>query len=70
MHLVRNAIDHGIESPEEDCFRKSESGTLLLEAKNSGSDVLIIVKDDGRGLNKERSYQSQESEPYSQPRQK
>lgn len=55
MHLVRNAIDHGIESPEERiALGKSESGTLLLEAKNSGSDVLIIVKDDGRGLNKEK----------------
>ena len=54
MHLVRNAMDHGIESPDERlALGKPKSGTILLEAKNSGSDVLIIVKDDGKGLNKE-----------------
>jgi len=53
MHLVRNAIDHGIESPEERLAKnKPETGTVTLEAKNAGNDVLVIVKDDGRGLNK------------------
>jgi two-component system chemotaxis sensor kinase CheA len=55
MHLVRNSIDHGIESPEERLAKgKAKIGTITLEAKNAGSDVLIIVKDDGKGLNKEK----------------
>lgn len=54
MHLVRNAIDHGIEdAPERAAAGKSETATLTLEAQNIGGDVLIIVKDDGRGLQKE-----------------
>ena len=55
MHLVRNAIDHGIEEPELRKEKgKPKEGTLTLEAKNSGNDVLIIVQDDGKGLNKDR----------------
>ncbi len=55
MHLIRNAIDHGIESAEERKAKgKSEAATVTLEAKNAGGDVLIIVKDDGRGLNKDK----------------
>mgnify|MGYP000922521972 CR=1 FL=1 len=55
IHLVRNAIDHGIEFPEERLEKnKPETGTVTLEAKNAGNDVLVIVKDDGRGLNKEK----------------
>jgi two-component system chemotaxis sensor kinase CheA len=55
MHLVRNAIDHGIESSEERLASgKDKAGTVTLEAKNSGSDVLVIVRDDGKGLDKDR----------------
>jgi two-component system chemotaxis sensor kinase CheA len=55
MHLVRNAIDHGIEDSEERFKKGKENyGTITLEAKNAGSDVLIIVKDDGKGLDKEK----------------
>jgi len=55
MHLIRNSIDHGIEPAEERKAKgKPEAGTITLEAKNAGGDVLIIVKDDGRGLNKEK----------------
>lgn len=55
MHLVRNAIDHGIESIKDRGQKgKPKSGKITLEAKNSGSDVLIIVKDDGKGLSKEQ----------------
>jgi two-component system chemotaxis sensor kinase CheA len=55
MHLVRNSVDHGIETPEERLKSgKSKTGTVTLEAKNAGSDVLILVKDDGKGLNKEK----------------
>jgi two-component system chemotaxis sensor kinase CheA len=53
MHLVRNSIDHGIESVEDrKCLGKSETGTVTLEAKNEGNDIVIIVKDDGSGLDK------------------
>lgn len=55
MHLVRNAIDHGIESAEErEAIGKSSRGVITLEAKNAGGDVHIIVKDDGRGLDREK----------------
>lgn len=54
MHLVRNAVDHGIETTEERAsIGKPAAGTLTLEAKNAGSEVLIIIKDDGKGLNKD-----------------
>jgi two-component system chemotaxis sensor kinase CheA len=54
MHLVRNSIDHGIEPPEERLAKgKPKTGTVTLEAKNAGNDVLIIVKDDGNGLDRE-----------------
>ncbi len=55
MHLIRNSIDHGIEPAEERRAKgKPEIGTIVLEAKNAGGDVLIIVKDNGKGLNKEK----------------
>lgn len=55
MHLVRNSIDHGIETTAERIDKgKQPIGNLVLEAKNAGSDVLIIVKDDGKGLNEEK----------------
>ncbi len=54
IHLVRNAIDHGIETPaEREAQGKKAAGTITLEAKNAGGDVLIIVRDDGRGLDRE-----------------
>ncbi len=53
MHLVRNAIDHGLECPDERAAKgKNRTGNLTLEAKNAGGDVLIVIKDDGKGLNK------------------
>ncbi len=59
MHLVRNALDHGIETPEERISKgKAAIGTITLEAKNAGSDVVITVKDDGRGLDKNKIYQT------------
>ena len=55
IHLIRNAIDHGIETREERIsVGKGEMGKITLEAKNSGGDVWIILKDDGRGLDKDR----------------
>ncbi len=53
MHLVRNAIDHGLEFPDvREEKGKQRIGNLTLEAKNEGGDVLIMIKDDGQGLNK------------------
>lgn len=55
MHIVRNAIDHGIESTEDRLKKgKSKEGIVTLEAKNAGSEVHIIIKDNGKGLNKEQ----------------
>lgn len=54
MHLVRNAVDHGIESPEERRKKnKPPQGTITLSAKNEGGEVIIEVSDDGRGFDKE-----------------
>lgn len=58
MHLVRNAVDHGIETTEERNINgKPRAGTVTLEARNAGSEVLITVKDDGKGLNKDKILQ-------------
>lgn len=55
MHLIRNSLDHGIESREERLRKgKPEKGKIRLEAKSEGGDVWIIVKDDGAGLNREK----------------
>lgn len=55
MHLIRNCIDHGIESPEERIAKgKSETGTITLEAYNSGNHVFINISDDGSGINEEK----------------
>lgn len=55
MHIIRNSVDHGIESPEKRRERgKPEKGTVVLEARNSGGDVLISVKDDGGGIDREK----------------
>lgn len=55
MHLVRNCVDHGIESKEErEKAGKSIEGTVTIEAKNSGSYVIVTISDDGAGLNKDK----------------
>ncbi len=55
MHIVRNAMDHGIESNAEDrvAAGKSAKGEIVLSAKNIGGDVVISVRDDGGGINTE-----------------
>ncbi|TPW17931.1 MAG: cheA, partial [Halothiobacillaceae bacterium] len=55
MHLVRNAMDHGIESPEERRLNgKTEEGVLTLNAYHDSGSIVIQVSDDGRGLSRER----------------
>jgi two-component system chemotaxis sensor kinase CheA len=54
-HVVRNAIDHGIESPEERLRAgKPEAGRVSMLATHRGGSVIIEVSDDGRGLDRER----------------
>ncbi len=54
MHIIRNSMDHGLETTEERSkIGKNSTGRITLEAHNSGSDVLISVSDDGRGLNRD-----------------
>jgi two-component system chemotaxis sensor kinase CheA len=54
VHLVRNSLDHALESPEERLAAgKPATGTLELAARHAGSNVVITVRDDGRGINPE-----------------
>jgi chemotaxis protein histidine kinase CheA len=54
MHLVRNAIDHGIETPKARKEQgKSEDGIILLKARRSKNQILIEVQDDGAGIDSE-----------------
>jgi two-component system chemotaxis sensor kinase CheA len=51
IHIIRNSIDHGIETPEERLKHgKSEDGTVVLKAYPDGNNVVIEVDDDGRGM--------------------
>lgn len=55
MHLVRNAIDHGIESPDQRVAAgKAARGSLRLHASHDSGSVVIEVSDDGKGLDRER----------------
>lgn len=55
VHLVRNALDHGLERPEErEAAGKPRQGSLRLAAEQRGDSVLVLVSDDGRGLDPER----------------
>jgi chemosensory pili system protein ChpA (sensor histidine kinase/response regulator) len=55
LHLVRNAIAHGIEGPDErEALGKPPRGTVSLTASHRGASVYIEVKDDGRGIDPER----------------
>ncbi|MDY7579521.1 hybrid sensor histidine kinase/response regulator [Herbaspirillum sp. RTI4] len=52
MHIIRNAIDHGLELPQERLAKgKSATGHIRLRAYQSSSNVMIDIEDDGRGLN-------------------
>jgi two-component system chemotaxis sensor kinase CheA len=52
VHLIRNSLDHGLEGPEERVAAgKPASGTLHLSARHAGGNVVIEVRDDGRGIN-------------------
>ncbi|WP_086619963.1 chemotaxis protein CheA [Erythrobacter tepidarius] len=54
-HLIRNAIDHGIEAPAARLAAgKREIGLLAIAARQSGNTIAIVIRDDGRGLDEER----------------
>jgi two-component system, chemotaxis family, sensor kinase CheA len=54
-HLVRNAVDHGIESPAERINEgKPAQGTVTLDAYHQGNQIVIEVSDDGRGINRDK----------------
>ncbi len=55
VHLIRNALDHGVESPAERLAKgKPEEGTVTLRAYHSGNHVFIELEDDGAGVNRDR----------------
>ncbi|WP_312637202.1 chemotaxis protein CheA [Oscillibacter sp.] len=56
MHIVRNAMDHGIEETEEERIAagKDPEGEIILSASHTGGEVIIQVKDDGRGVDYDR----------------
>lgn len=54
VHLVRNAVDHGIEPPaEREANGKSRTGTVTLTAEQEGDHILLMIKDDGKGMDPE-----------------
>lgn len=55
IHLIRNAADHGLETPEQRVAAgKSEAGVIRLAARQSGAEVVITITDDGRGVDRAR----------------
>ena len=58
VHLVRNSLDHGLETPEKRlAANKSETGVLKLNAYHQGGNIVIEISDDGAGLNEEKILQ-------------
>ncbi|MBU6429910.1 MAG: chemotaxis protein CheA, partial [Cyanobacteria bacterium REEB65] len=54
LHLLRNAVDHGLEGPDErEQAGKPRAGTIFLRARHEGNHVIIEVEDDGKGMNPE-----------------
>ena len=55
VHMIRNSIDHGLESPaERKAVGKDEKGLVTLRAYHKGGNIIIEIQDDGKGLNKNR----------------
>ncbi|MBI5784009.1 MAG: chemotaxis protein CheA [Rhodocyclales bacterium] len=55
IHLIRNAVDHGVETPADRiASHKPEKSEVRLEARQEGDHIVLIVADDGRGMNAER----------------
>ena len=59
MHIIRNAIDHGIEAvPERLAAGKPEEGTIWIKAAQRGNHVVIDIEDDGKGMQAEKIYEA------------
>ncbi len=57
VHMVRNALDHGLETPAtRTAAGKSDTGTLHLKAYHQGSNIIVELQDDGRGIDPDRIY--------------
>jgi two-component system chemotaxis sensor kinase CheA len=55
IHVIRNAADHGLESPDQRrAAGKPDTGRILLSARHSGAEVVVTVSDDGRGIDRDR----------------
>ncbi|WP_129125185.1 chemotaxis protein CheA [Geomonas oryzae] len=55
IHLIRNALDHGLETPDERLAAgKGRTGTVVLSAAHEGNQIVISIKDDGRGINPDK----------------
>jgi len=55
IHLIRNALDHGLETPDERLAAgKTRCGTVVLSAAHEGNQIVISIKDDGRGIDPDR----------------
>jgi two-component system chemotaxis sensor kinase CheA len=68
VHLIRNACDHGLEPPEERIAAgKGEAGTVRLSAHQAGGEVVITIRDDGRGIDRERVRAKAEAQGLIQP---
>ena len=70
IHLVRNSCDHGLETPEERIAAgKPPVGRITLSARQTGGEVTITIRDDGRGINRERVRAKAETSGLIQPNQ-
>ncbi len=55
VHMIRNSIDHGLETPEQrEAVNKPRQGTIHLSAYHKGGNIVIEIRDDGQGLNREK----------------
>lgn len=68
IHLIRNAADHGLETPEQRAAAgKPEAGQVTLAARQSGAEVVITITDDGRGVDRARVRAKAEENGLIQP---
>ncbi len=57
VHIIRNAIDHGVETTDKRRSKgKEETGIISLEARHDGGEVLIVIRDDGAGLDRDKIF--------------
>ena len=68
VHLIRNACDHGLETPDQRASTgKAATGTVRLSAHQAGGEVVITIQDDGRGIDRDRVRAKAEAQGLVQP---